>query len=82
MSNNFFFPQNLAVCEIKWKNCRASQGTFALLAGCLSVQTHTEQMLHLLLFHGKNGNANAPPYCVIRTLRVVVIAVFWLMIEM
>jgi putative component of membrane protein insertase Oxa1/YidC/SpoIIIJ protein YidD len=27
-SNLFLFSENLAMCEIKWKNSRASQGTF------------------------------------------------------
>jgi len=57
-----------------WKKyCRLGQATdaSALLAGYLSLQTHTHNMYYLLLFHGNNGQVNAPHYYVLRTLPVL-----------
>jgi hypothetical protein len=46
-------------------------GAFALNAGQLGLQTHTENIQYLLLFHGKNGYANAHQCYVIRTVSVL-----------
>jgi hypothetical protein len=36
-----------------------------LLCTIITLQTHTHNKYYLLLFHGKNGYANAPQCCVI-----------------
>jgi hypothetical protein len=48
---------------IYWQYC-----AFALHAGCLSLQTHTQNMLYLLLFRCNNGCTKTLQCYVIRTL--------------
>jgi hypothetical protein len=44
---------------------------WALHAGYLRLQTHTDNMQYLLLFHGNNGNANAPQYYILHIVHVL-----------
>jgi hypothetical protein len=46
-------------------------GACALHAGYVNLQTHTQDMYYLLLFHCKNVCTNAPQCYVIRTLPVL-----------
>jgi hypothetical protein len=76
-SKHFFF-ENLAVCEIMWKNIVHPESPHmtvysacALHAGNLRLQTHTQNMYYSLLSHCSNGYMNAPQCCVIRTLLVM-----------
>ena len=48
------------------KYCRARQSI--LHAGCLRLQSHTQNMKYLLRFHCNNGYLNAPECYSIRTL--------------
>jgi len=53
--------------------CTAGQATDVYMANAhrmldeLSLQTHTQNMSHILLFHYNNGYTNAPQCYVIRT---------------
>jgi hypothetical protein len=67
MFSNFFF-ENRAVCEIIWKNI-AERGRpqmtiwrMRLHIGYPRLQTHTQNVYDLLIFHGNNGCTNAPQY--------------------
>jgi hypothetical protein len=75
MFNNFF-PENRAVDKTMWKNIVSWTGhgrqynmvhALCVLAK-LRLQTHTQNMSYLLLFHGNNGYVNASQYDLIRTL--------------
>jgi hypothetical protein len=50
---------------------RWQYGACALHAGYLRLQTHTQSMLYVLLFHSKGGCTNAPQCYVVRTLAVL-----------
>ena len=71
--------ENRPVCEIMCKNIAEPDkpqmtieyGSCALHAGYLRLQTHTQNMQYLLLFHANNGWTNAPQCYVIRVLPVV-----------
>ena len=47
---------------------RRQYGACALHAGYLRLQTHTQGLQYLLLFHGNNGCTNGPQCYVIRKL--------------
>jgi hypothetical protein len=57
------FSENRAICEI------TIYGTYALNAECL--QTHTQNMYFLLLFHDDNGFAYSRQHYVTRTVPVL-----------
>jgi hypothetical protein len=48
----------------------------ALRAGYLRLQTHTQNIYYLLLFHSNNGYANEPQCYVVRTLPAVFAIIF------
>jgi len=60
--------EDRVVYELTWKNMvqpnrpqiTIQHGACALNAGYLRLQTHTQNMYYLLLFHDNNGYANAP----------------------
>ena len=61
-------PENDAFYEIMWENMVEPErpqmeiqcSACALHAGYLRLQTHAQNMQYALLFHCKNGYANAP----------------------
>ena len=60
-----FFFGNRVVCEMMWENMVDPDiGACILHAEYLRLQTHTQNVKHLLLFHSRNGYANAPQYYV------------------
>jgi hypothetical protein len=75
--SNVFF-ENCAVFEIMWKIFEEPgmpqmtiYGACALHAGYLRLETHTQNVQYLLLFHYNNGCKNAPLRYVIYTLTVL-----------
>ena len=76
-----FFFENCVVYEITWENFVADHrrkcGACAFRDGYLRLQTHTQNIQHLLLFYCKNGCTNAPQYYVIRTLPILSSLVSW-----
>ena len=70
---NNFFVENHAVYEImcekySWTGHRWEYGACALHPGFLRLQTHPQNMKHLVLFHFSNGGTNAPQCNVLRTM--------------
>jgi len=80
MLSNCFFSKIVNLMRFCWKTLysrtrhRWQYGAWALLAGYLRLQTHTQCMGDLLLFHCNNGCTKAPQCYVIRTLPVS----FWI----
>ena len=77
-----FFSENHAVYEIMWKNMVVPdrlQMTIRRMfyTGYLRLQTHTQNMSYLLLFHCNNGWKNGPQCYVIHTMAVLFINI-WL----
>ena len=68
---NNFFSRKYFICEM-WENMvdpDRPQKTICycecvLHDGYLRLQTHTQNIQYLLLFHGNSGSSNAPPYYV------------------
>jgi hypothetical protein len=67
MLNNFFFFENCAVYKIMWKNIvqpgRPKMTIRRMGIACYipkSIQTQTQNMLQLLLFHCNNVYTNVP----------------------
>ena len=75
-STTFFPPDNHAIIEMMWKSVvelerpRWQYGACALNIGYLSLQTHSQNIWYLLLFHCNKGCTNAPvlPYTYIAWL--------------
>ena len=73
----FSVPENRVVCEIMCKilhsrtDHRWQHGACSLHGGYLRLQTHTQNMYYLLLFHGNNGCTNASQCYVMRTFPVL-----------
>ena len=65
---NSFFPENHAVYEIMLKNLveldRVQMTIWRICIACkitmAKIQTRTQKVQYLLLFHGNNGHANVP----------------------
>jgi len=59
-----FSPENHAVYEVTWKNLvqpdRSQLTLWRMRISCCMLQTHIHNMQYLLLFHGKNGDKDAP----------------------
>ena len=85
----FFFLENTAGYEVMWENAvelGRLHGAYSLHAGYLRLQTHLQNMKHLLFFHPKNGCTNAPRYYIIRDvmlsllllrLQIMAMGTFW-----
>jgi len=58
-------------CDGTSKQTTDDSARSLLRAGQLRLQTYTQNMKYLLLFHGKHFYANAPHYDVIRTLHLL-----------
>jgi len=56
---NNFFPKNFAVDNVEkiWKSHR---GYMTIRFACHVIQTHTQNVWYLLLFHDSNGYAKVP----------------------
>jgi hypothetical protein len=73
---NAFFPQKLCCYKLMWKNVvwpdkpqmTVWYGTCALHGGKLSLQTHTQNVLYLLLFNSNTGYTSALSCDIICTL--------------
>jgi hypothetical protein len=88
------FHENFVLCGIMWKNMVQTDrpqitikyGACASYAGYLRLQTHTQNVQHLMLFHCNKGCTNAPQCDVIRTyiacIFFVAVAVYTLAIRL
>jgi hypothetical protein len=56
-----------------WAGHRWQYSTWALHDGYLRLQTHTHNILYLLLFHGNNGSTNVPWCHITHTLPVLLV---------
>jgi len=77
MFDVFCFSENRVVYKVMWQNTvqsgyRWKYGAYALHAGSVRLQTHTQNMQNFLLFHGNNGYEKEAQYAcwVLRTFPV------------
>jgi hypothetical protein len=66
MLSNFFLQEICAIYEVMWKNMVNPEATYdnkiCVCSACwiTKLQTHTQNMLYLVLLHGNSGYAIAP----------------------
>jgi len=77
---NKFFGESCRLWDNTEKYCRAGQATYDNIIRRMSfecrmtearIQTHVQNIWHILLLHGNRGYANALHCCVIRILSVL-----------
>jgi hypothetical protein len=75
-SVTFFFENRTVygIMENIVERGRPEMAICALQAGYLRLQTHAHNIRYILLFHGNNGYANAPQWCVYRHIACLLLS--------